>query len=106
MKVVNKSANQMWRESGTTLSFKDWMNREKGKKFMNATGDSSVPTNTLLNSSIQNIISTIHKESGLQTSVSTKYIFGVNKNVWIAIGAGIVLITAGVIIYKHKHKSK
>ena len=39
--VIEKSANQLWRESGTTLSFKDWLNREK-KKFVNFNGDANV----------------------------------------------------------------
>lgn len=104
MNVVKKSANQMWKDSGTTLSFKDWMNREKGKKFMNATGDSFVPTNTILNDSVQNAINAVHKEGGLQTTLTGKYIFGVNKKVWIGIGVGLVVIT-GIIIFKHTHKS-
>ena len=32
--MIEKSANQLWRESGTTLSFKDWLNREK-RKYVN-----------------------------------------------------------------------
>jgi hypothetical protein len=28
---MEKSANQLWRESGTSLSFKDWIQREKDK---------------------------------------------------------------------------
>ena len=29
--MTEKSANQLYRESGTTLSFKDWISREKAK---------------------------------------------------------------------------
>lgn len=28
---LGKSANQLWKESGSTLSFKDWLQREKDK---------------------------------------------------------------------------
>lgn len=28
---LGKSANQIWRESGSTLSFKSWLQREKDK---------------------------------------------------------------------------
>ena len=28
---MEKSANQLWRESGTSLSLKDWIQREKDK---------------------------------------------------------------------------
>jgi hypothetical protein len=35
MDNLTKSANQLWRESGTSLSFKDWLDREKDKgKFI------------------------------------------------------------------------
>ena len=29
--TTNKSANQLYKESGSTLSFKDWIEREKAK---------------------------------------------------------------------------
>ena len=29
--VIEKSANQRYKESGSTLPFKDWLNREKAK---------------------------------------------------------------------------
>jgi hypothetical protein len=29
--IIDKSANQLYKESGTTLSFKDWIEREKTK---------------------------------------------------------------------------
>ena len=31
MDNFKKSANQLWKESNTTLSFKDWIDREKNK---------------------------------------------------------------------------
>ena len=31
MDNFSKSANQLWKESNTTLSFKDWLDREKQK---------------------------------------------------------------------------
>ena len=35
MDNFKKSANQLWKESNTTLSFKDWLDREKEKgKFI------------------------------------------------------------------------
>ena len=31
MEIVNKSPNKLWRESGSSLSFADWIQREKDK---------------------------------------------------------------------------
>ena len=33
METVLKSPNKLWRESGTSLSFADWIQREKDKFF-------------------------------------------------------------------------
>jgi hypothetical protein len=30
---LGKSANQIWRESGSTLSFKNWLQREKERNY-------------------------------------------------------------------------
>ena len=57
--VIEKSANQLWRESGTTLSFKDWLNREK-KKYVNFNGNQNVMmVNRPLNNQIKDTINTI-----------------------------------------------
>lgn len=88
--VIEKSANQLWRESGTTLSFKDWLNREK-KKFMNFNGGSNVMmVNQPLNEEIKDTLSSIRKSVGYKTEVESKTIFGVNKTIIIVVGISIV----------------
>jgi hypothetical protein len=88
--VIEKSANQLWRESGTTLSFKDWLNREK-KKFVNFNGDGRVMmVNKPLNTQIQDTLSNIRTSVGYKKDLEGKTVFGLNKNIIILVGIGIV----------------
>lgn len=100
------TANQLYKaykKDGGTLSFAEFMSREKTKKFVNFDGESTVPENKPLSDSINQVLSKIHQQSGLKTDIENKYIFGIHRGVWI--GAGIV--GAGLIawsIYKHSKK--
>jgi hypothetical protein len=71
---MEKSANKLWRESGSTLSFKEWIDRENQKKesvVANFIGEDLVDK-TLNNTSTQN--------SG---ELNTKSVLGLNKGVVI-----------------------
>jgi CHASE3 domain sensor protein len=99
---MNKSANQIWKESGTTLSFKDWLSREK-EKFSNADGQvDNFIQNKPLNDSIQKTLEAMKKDSGLKEDISNKTIFGINQNV-IIVGGVIIL---GAIAYKFYQSRK
>jgi len=88
--VIEKSANQLWRESGTTLSFKDWLNREK-KKFVNFNGDANVMmVNRPLNTQIKDTLSSIRESVGYKKEGEGKTVFGMNKNILIFLGLGVV----------------
>jgi len=88
--VIEKSANQLWRESGTTLSFKDWLNREK-KKFVNFNGDANViMVNRPLNNQIKDTLSSIRESVGYKKESTGKTVFGMNKNILIFLGVGLV----------------
>lgn len=88
--IIEKSANQLWKESGTTLSFKDWINREK-KKFVNFNGNSNVMmVNEPLNKEIKDTLSSIRKSVGYKTEVESKTVFGVNQTIIIVVGLSIV----------------
>lgn len=87
---MEKSANKLWRESGTTLSFKEWISRENEKKedsdhsFVSFDGEQS---NEQLVSDTVNY--TITGEN-VQTNVgSTNTVLGLNR---------MVLIFSGVLI--------
>lgn len=94
--MIEKSANRMWKESGTTLSFKDWLNREKSKFINFNGGEASMIINKPLNDTIQETVSEIKKASGYKEKPENKTIFGINKNIVIAAG---VVVTA-LIVYK------
>lgn len=101
--MIQKSANQLWKESKTTLSFKDWLNREK-EKFMNYDGVGKEPDviiNKPLNDSIQEALHEARQSAGYKTEVSKKSVFGLNKTVLIV--AGVLIVAAiGYRLYKAK----
>lgn len=100
------TANKMYKQykkSGGTLVFKDWLDREKKKNFLNFEGQSTVPVNKPLTDSINQALDELHKESGLKTGLENKYIFGLNKNIWIAAGIATVIIV-GVVVYNKTKK--
>lgn len=91
---MDKSANQLWRESGTTLSFKDWIEREKEKG------------NFILNKKVQDTL------ASMKSNILTKFDEAKNNDLGIgenpkrksnfiglsnaAIGLSIVIIIAGI----------
>jgi len=88
--VIEKSANQLWRESGTTLSFKDWLNREK-KKYVNFNGNQNVMmVNRPLNNQIKDTLSSIRESVGYKKESENKTVFGLNKTIIIVLGIGLV----------------
>ena len=95
-----KSANQRWKESNTTLSFKDWISREK-EKYASATGEqvNDFIANKHLNENIQETLKKVEYANAtgeLQTELQNKTIFGLNKN--IILFSGLIII--GAIAYK------
>lgn len=99
------SANQRWKQSGTTLSFKDWLNREKTKfASMNADGSSTqVISNQPLNQAIQDSLNSSLSKAGYKTQVSNKTVFGINKTVLLV--SGLLIVGAiGYSIYKNQIK--
>lgn len=89
--MIEKSANRLWKESNTTLSFKDWLNREK-TKFINFNGGvaKTMIVNKPLNKEIGDTISEIRKSVGYKTESKNKSVFGINQNLLII--SGIVLV--------------
>jgi len=109
METTLKSPNKLWRESGTTLSFADWIQREKDKN------------NFLVNKKFENFANIQGEpndatwlESAKQES---KDFFGIDKpsqpkkdNTFIGLNKGVILISvlliAGAIGYKIYQKRK
>lgn len=98
--VIEKSANQLWRESGTTLSFKDWLTREK-KKFDGGAADGVMMMNKPLNETIEETLAFTgtqkrSKENKLGSTL------GVSNLVWVIAGLAI----GGFIVYQIVKKKK
>lgn len=89
---MTKSANQLWKESGTTLSFKDWIQREKDKGV------------EIANKLLEDVVEPYkqQQETKIDTKVNDKFNLGVPK--W-AIYTGLSVLTFAVI-YKFYNKKK
>jgi hypothetical protein len=92
--MLGKSAARLYKESGTTLTFKEWINREK-TKYLSANGEdnSLVMIDRNLNDSVQNAI----KEAFGNTSDKKTGSFQINK-AWL-IGGALVIIAAAATYY-------
>jgi hypothetical protein len=120
MDNFSKSANQLWKESNTTLSFKDWLDREKqkgkfipNKKFKGVDGIDTSKLDKVLEKANQKTIDYIGLDSkkfedilGISTKEvndrdNNKFI-GLNK--WLLISSLVVI--GGAIAYKVYNKNK
>jgi len=108
---MEKSANKRWKESGSTLSFKDWIDREnkKNEPFdgelipfketkLNSVGSDSIKAT--IDEAKQDLI----ESSGFKSEVSNKNIFGINKGVLVF---STLLIVGSLSFYLYqKYKKK
>jgi hypothetical protein len=102
---MTKTANQLWRESNTTLSFKQWLQREK-EKYANMDGSSQssnfIP-NINLQSRINETLEQIRTDTGFKKQTKKNTILGLNQTVIII--AGVIIVGAiGYKIYKNYKK--
>jgi hypothetical protein len=120
MDNFKKSANQLWKESNTTLTFKNWLEREKekgqfipNKKFKGIDGVNTNEIDKVLEEANSKAVDTLgldsdkfEKQIGINNNISisrnqNKFI-GLNK--WLLIGS-LVLI-GGAVVYKIYYKKK
>jgi hypothetical protein len=120
MDNFNKSANQLWKESNTSLSFKDWLDREKqkgkfipNKKFQGVDGFASSDINKILEEANKKAIDSLELDGkkfedrlGINKSYTGELdknkFLGLNK--WLLIGSAVVI--TGAIVYKIYNKRK
>jgi hypothetical protein len=110
---MEKSANKRWKESGSTLTFKEWIDRENKKnnsfegdfipyKNANASGLEPIGDN-----SVQQTINQANQElidaSGYKTNANKANVFGLNQGVLIFSG---LLIVGSLTYYFYKNKKK
>jgi hypothetical protein len=90
---MTKTANQLYKESNTELSFKDWIEEEKNKGVM--------MTNKVLEDVINPVLesaSEVEETSELDTSKTS---FGIPK--WVLFtGATLIVASIGYKIYKNR----
>ena len=100
MRVINKSflsANQQYKLSGSTLPFKDWLNREKEKgEVIPKSGVSDVVRDALLNS---NLIKEFDVEPAPNVEKKST-VLGLSKPILIL----SALVIVGAVAYKYYYK--
>jgi len=100
MRVINKSflsANQQYKLSGSTLPFKDWLNREKEKgEVIPKSGVSDVVRDALLNS---NLINEFDVEPAPNVEKKST-VLGLSKPILIL----SALVIVGAVAYKYYYK--
>lgn len=97
-----KGANQLWKESGSQLPFKDWLQREKDKgrflpnkklsEFNNIDGDEVTPEQ-LIQQKLED------KKTAQEASKKTAY--GLSKAV-LAVSVGLVVVGIAVNVYNKR----
>lgn len=110
MEAKQKSPNKIWRESGTTLSFADWIQREKDKgaylankkfeKFANVEGEIDDAT------WLEQVKNQARLDLGIDkpekdTNIKDKTFLGLNKTI-LALSAIIIVGAIGYKFYQNR----
>jgi hypothetical protein len=85
-----KTANQLYKESGTTLSFKEWVEREKAK--------GTEMRNAQIEEALERLRDGLLPE---EETTSTKTFYGLDRRVWI-FGAVVIGGAIAYTIYKSR----
>jgi hypothetical protein len=98
---MEKSLNQQWKESGTTLSYKEWRRREDEK--MSSFDGVSIPKKIDIRDStnFQQTQKEMQQKGGYKSDSEQKTTLGI-KNYILVIGALIIVGAIGYKIYKNK----
>ncbi len=101
--MITKTANQAWKESKTTLPFKEWINREKAKHVSADGTVSDIGIDPTLNQAVQDSIkSVVATDTNYKTTISGNTVFGINKYVLYFSGAVILSAIAYKLYKKYK----
>jgi len=102
---MEKSANKKWRESGTTLSFKEWVDRENKKNeaetsnFIPFSGFEPIQVDTSsIDASMKQAQADLKAASGYKTQADSNTIFGLDKNILIFSGV-LIGFSVGMYFY-------
>jgi hypothetical protein len=95
---MQKSWNQLYKESGTTLSYKEWRRREDEKM---ASFDGLTPSDSLKkNPYFLATQEKMKKEGGYKEDISYKTVFGIRQSV-LVVGGLIVVLAIGIKLYQN-----
>jgi hypothetical protein len=99
---MEKSLNQLYKESGTTLSYKEWRRREDDK--MLSFGGTLPPPNLSDSPSFQRTKEELERKANVKDDINPNRTFGIPNSVLI-IGIVVILGTIGYKVYtKMKQK--
>jgi hypothetical protein len=103
------SANQRWKRSGTTLPFKDWINRENEKEKAKENSDLVLfesnnfqnfdNTNQVVNDTINSTLNAYSYKPPLVTQEDTNQVLGLDKKIFIF---SSLLIVGSLSFYFYK----
>jgi hypothetical protein len=102
---MEKSANKRWKESGTSLSFKEWIDRENKK---NEPQGNFLPFESDIRNQLQDAIrNEVGDElrTGYKPTAENKKVFGLDKGVLIFSGI-LIAGSLGMYFYKRLKEKK
>lgn len=111
---MEKSANKRWKESGSTLTFKEWIDRENKKNesfsgnFIPFAEEGILKKDTSFKQIIDDTINEAKQDlsdaSGYKSTSSSSNVLGLNKNVLVF---STLLIVGSISFYLYsKYKKK
>jgi len=100
---MEKSANKRWKESGTSLSFKEWIDRDNKKKVSG--GGNFLPFNSgVIQDTLNASKAEIATMSGYKPQANNKLVLGLDRN--IVIFAGLLIVGSAGFYFYTKLKNK
>lgn len=109
---MEKSANKRWKESGSTLTFKEWIDRENKKNepfdgnFIPFEGETKV--NSVGSDSIRQTIEAAKQDlidaSGYKSTPSSSNVLGLNKGVLVF--STLLIVGSLTYYFYQKYKKK
>lgn len=114
--MEEKTASKRWRESGSTLTFKQWVERENKKKDSQETDFFNLNGTTTSSSSSTDIEDIVHQslnESqdsyiggiGVKTTEDKTSVLGLNKNI-VIFSTLLIVSSVGYYFYKRIKNKK
>jgi hypothetical protein len=87
---LGKSANQIWKESGSTLSFKNWLQREKDKgRFL--------PNKTLSEFSSVDGQATL-EDVNTEKQINKPELKSIKKDNYFDVSKAVIIVAVGLVI--------